>query len=387
MVKIIKYSIIAVLLVAFSNCNTHPFASTPARENELCAPDSSWGENQAEYANGFTLYQKDNIYRVAVRNPWDSLRAMAVYYFTNDTTTITPTDGKRIANNGVRIAATSATHYTPLELLGCIDRIVSICSPDRAYNKKVKERYAEGKIRGLGENYNINKEALLGSKANLVIISKYEEVDQSESFLKETGISTLFVQEWQENSLLGRAEWIKVMGAAVGEKKLADSLFHTTALRYDSLKSIAKSVKKRPKIMGGCGYRGTWYVPGGQSYMARLYTDAGGDYYYATDTHTGSLSVSLESILQHFADADIWLGAQAENITNETDAEPRIKVIQPIKTGEVYHYNRRKDGDATDFWEGAVSHPDSLLGDVIKALHPELMPEWEWVYVKKLSTK
>ena len=52
---------------------------------------------------------------------------------------------------------------------------------------------------------------------------------------------------------------------------------------------------------------GTWYVPGGQSYVARVIADAGGRYVWADDPHAGSVPMELERMLQRCADADVWV--------------------------------------------------------------------------------
>ena len=52
---------------------------------------------------------------------------------------------------------------------------------------------------------------------------------------------------------------------------------------------------------------GTWYVPGGQSYVARVIADAGGRYVWADDVHAGSVPMELERMLQRCANADVWV--------------------------------------------------------------------------------
>ena len=38
-----------------------------------------------------------------------------------------------------------------------------------------------------------------------------------------------------------------------------------------------------------------------------------------------------------------------------------------------------------DYWEGAVARPDLLLNDMIKICHPELLPDYELIYMNQLQ--
>lgn len=138
--------------------------------------------------------------------------------------------------------------------------------------------------------------------------------------------------------------------------------------------------------MSGCGFHGTWYVPGGKSYMADLYKSAGGDYIYSTDTHTGSLPINLETVLTDFSNAEYWFGVQEKTIAEVLAVEPRVADMKPVKSGLIYNYNKRRgENGSTDFWEGAVSHPDWLLADVIAVLHPDILPNHQFIYLEQVK--
>ena len=56
------------------------------------------------------------------------------------------------------------------------------------------------------------------------------------------------------------------------------------------------------------------------------------------------------------------------------------------KEGNVYNYNKRMNATGgNDYWESAVARPDLILSDMIKALHPELLPHYEFTYMQKLK--
>lgn len=355
-----------------------------ARQPEAIA--TNFGSNEVGQAKGFTLQRNGDIIRIAVTDPWDTLKALATYYLVKDPQTPIPNDGKKVVVPIRRMVTTSTTHYEPISLLGELNSIVGICNHERTYNATLKKAYADNKVKGLGDNTHINRETLISLRPEALMVSRYSASDQSLATIERDGHLLLYNQEWQENTLLGRAEWIKFIGAFYNKTELADSIYNAIETKYNQLKALTRQVEKKPKIMSGCGYQGTWYVPGGQSYMADLYRDAGADYFYTADKNAGSLPLSLETILTNFQNAEYWFGAQESTLAEVEAAEPRITRLSSFKKGTIYNFNRRSGANgSSDFWEGAISHPDLLLSDVIAVLHPEILPNHEFVYIQKLK--
>lgn len=66
-------------------------------------------------------------------------------------------------------------------------------------------------------------------------------------------------------SILGRAEWIKFVGALFDKEALADSIFGQIAKQYNEVKKSAEKFSYAPSILSGQDYRGTWSMPGGKA--------------------------------------------------------------------------------------------------------------------------
>ena len=138
--------------------------------------------------------------------------------------------------------------------------------------------------------------------------------------------------------------------------------------------------------MAGSNFRGTWYMPAGRNFMAQLFADAGGSYFYANDTTAGSLPLNVESVLRDFANTDVWLNCNFSSIKELINSDAKHKLFKPVLSGQVYNFNKRLlPSTANDFWESAIARPDLLLSDVISILHPELLPGYETVYANKLK--
>ncbi len=284
------------------------------------------------------------------------------------------------------LAATSVTHFEFLKLLNELQTVNAVCSPNIIYNAEIQKRIGEGKIISLGDAFNINVEKTLQLNPEAVMMSGYNQNDPYAQRVSQAGIPVLFNNEWMETSLLARAEWIKFVAAFYDKETVADSIFQQIDTRYNDIKTKAANVSRKPRIMAGSNFRGTWYMPSGRNFMGKLFADAGADYFYSNDTTAGSIPLNVETVLKNFAETDIWLNCNFKSIDDLIKADSKHALFHPVKTGQVYNFNKRLlPSTANDFWESAVARPDLLLSDVISILHPELLPGYQTVYAEKLK--
>ena len=338
------------------------------------------------YATGFAVNNFEDYKEVIVFSPWKKGEIYARYYLVKDIKTKTPNDGEKIKIPLKTLASTSVTHLEFLSLLDEIQTITGVCSPALIYNPELQKNIQAGKITDLGDAFSLNVEKTLVLKPEALMTSGFNQADAAAQRIGQAGIPVIFNNEWMETSLLGRAEWIKFVAVFYNKEQLADSIFTDIEKRYNELKDRALKVKKKPKVMSGNNFRGTWYMPAGQSFMGQLFRDAGGDYFYANDTTTGSLPLNVETVLKNFAETDVWLNVNFSTIDELIKADSKHALFHSVITRQVYNFNKRLlPSSANDFWESAVARPDLLLGDVIAILHPELLPDYEFVYAEKLK--
>ena len=338
------------------------------------------------YAAGFAVNNFEDYKEVIVFSPWKKGEIYARYYLVKDIKTKTPNDGEKIKIPLKTLASTSVTHLEFLSLLDEIQTITGVCSPALIYNPELQKNIQAGKITDLGDAFSLNVEKTLVLKPEALMTSGFNQADAAAQRIVQAGIPVIFNNEWMETSLLGRAEWIKFVAVFYNKEQLADSIFTDIEKRYNELKDRALKVKKKPKVMSGNNFRGTWYMPAGQSFMGQLFSDAGGDYFYANDTTTGSLPLNVETVLKNFAETDVWLNVNFSTIDELIKTDSKHEFFHPVITRQVYNFNKRLlPSSANDFWESAVARPDLLLGDVIAILHPELLPDYEFVYAEKLK--
>ena len=209
-------------------------------------------------------------------------------------------------------------------------------------------------------------EKLLMTNPDLLIKSNYSDDFDFDEKLRNTEITTLLFSDWKETNPLGRAEWIKVLGLFVQKEARADSIFKEIEKNYIALRDSVKFITSKKSVLLGAPYKDVWYMPSGDSYKAKLLSDAGVNYKWKDEKGSGSLALSLESVIKEQAESDVWIESPYKTYANLMAQDSRYKIFKAFKQKEVYHYKKqiRPDG-ANNYWERGVGRPDELLGDLI----------------------
>jgi len=203
----------------------------------------------------------------------------------------------------------------------------------------------------------------------------------------ELGLPVVIDGEWNEATPLGRAEWLKFIACFFGREAEAEKLFSNIETSYYNLKKLAAGAAPRPRILANAPFQGSWAVPGGKSYMAALIADAGGDYLWADNDSSGGLSLSLEAVYEKALSADIWLSpGAADSLKSLSAMDPRFSALRVFSEGRVYSNRLRAlSSGANDYFESGAMHPELVLSDLIKIMHPELRLEVPFTYFSKLK--
>ena len=338
------------------------------------------------HARGFAIYYHDDFKEVVVYSPWNVGEIYARYYLTRNQNLKTPRNGTKVLIPLQTIALTSVTHIEFLNLLGKQHTIIGICSPHLVFDAGIRRRAQNGEITDLGDAFNINVEQTMKLQPQALMTSGFNQNDPNMRRISRARIPVLYNNEWMENTPLGRAEWIKFVAAFFDKEAKADSIFSLVEQRYNEIKYLASQVEQKPSVMSGSNFRGTWYMPGGQSFMARLFADAGADYFFADNDNSVSLPLNIETVLVNFSETDVWLNSDFGNLDELLNANAKHALFRPVSLGRVYNFNRRTlPSGANDFWESGVARPDLILADIIAILHPNILPEHELVFTKRVE--
>lgn len=357
--------------------------SQKGNSNANVTPDSVV---KPKYATGFVIEYYQGYKCLVVYNPWKKGAVQAKYYIVTRNGVNTPDKKKTVVAPLHSIAATSATHYAFIAALNELPSITGVSSPKLVYNSILIRQCRDRKTVDLGDAFSLNVEKTMSLKPQALMMSSYNQTDAAAERISQAGIPVIFNNEWMETSPLGRAEWIKFVAVLYNKEKLADSIFRQTEQKYLAAKMLASKAKETPEVMIGSSFKGTWYMPSGKGFMGNLLADAKVKYHFANDTTAGSIPVNFEQALQYFVNAQVWLNCDAKNLSSLMQSDARYELFKACKDKRVYSlYNRINESGGNDFWEDGVLHPELILQDFIKAVHPELLPDYQLVYVTQLK--
>jgi len=207
------------------------------------------------------------------------------------------------------------------------------------------------------------------------------------SKVKEMGIPVIINGEYLEDHPLGRAEWIKFMAYFLGRERQADSIFHQVKVAYETSKGLTMNIQIKPTVLTGILYGDAWFMPGGQNYASTMFQDAGYRYLWDDDLSTGFIKLSFESVYERGQDADYWIGVGSFGSMAELqNAEKRYALFKPFIDTQVYTYDARKGSTGgSEYLELGYSRPDIILKDLIKIAHPDLLPDHELYFHRRLE--
>ena len=344
------------------------------------------------YADGFSLAYFKHYKVVTVNAPWPDAKETFRYLLVQcGTPAPEGFEDAQVIQIPVRsIAVLSSTHLPHLESLGALDRLIAVSTFKNIYSPVTREMVAAGKVAEIGRGPSINLEAVLDLRPDVVTAVGHDQPQyNSHPLLRNAGINVAINSEYVESNLLGRSEWLKFTAAFLNKDGLAQRLFAETVERYQTYAALVRDIPtaQRPSVFGGSLHRDVWYVPGGDSYIARLIADAGGVYRWAEDTHRASIPLSLEAVLERAEDADVWFtsGLDWFSRADLLAANEHYSAFKAFREGRVYNNNARlNEYKANDYWETGLIEPDVQLADVIRILHPERLPEHRLKYYRRL---
>ncbi|MDJ1485372.1 ABC transporter substrate-binding protein [Cytophagaceae bacterium YF14B1] len=345
---------------------------------------------QIEYAKGFTIQYFNHYKIVHIFNPFEAKGDTARYLLLQrGTPRPAGYDQYQKIEIPVRsLVGMSSMHVGLVSFLDAQNTLVGLGNLKYVSSPEVLKRIAKGEITEVGNDQAINEEKLIAMHPDLVMTvgSATARMDHYKT-LTDAGLPVLINSEWVETTPLARAEWVKLMAALLNKEALANEKFVKIAQEYKRLSDLTRNVKHKPSIITGMTYKDTWFLPDGDSYMAHFFEDAGTDYHWRNEKTTGSLPLSFEAVYPIALEAEYWLNVGFIDTKQDILAkDKRYGDFTSFKTGKVYNYNKRtNEQGANDYWESGAVSPHLILADMIKILHPELLPDHELVYYKQVQ--
>ena len=278
----------------------------------------------------------------------------------------------------------STTHLPFLVALDRLDALTGVGTKGFISEKQVQDRVAEPGVVEFSPSGSVDAEAVIAGKPQVLVTAGTD--DPAFATIGAAGIPVLANADWLENDPLGRAEYVKYFAALTGTEQQAATEFATVEQNYRTIAESAAAADK-VAVVPGQPFQGTWYVPGGDSYTARLIADAGGTTAWADDTTTGSIATDLESVLAKAGTAPVALASTTWTTTAQALAdEPRLAEFTAYRTGNAWNAAKDVTADGgNNFYELGVARPDLVLGDMVAILHPNLAPNHDFAFYLQLG--
>ena len=352
-----------------------PIVSCAPKANENT--EKEHGDNLMRYARNISIYEKDYGYRAEVLCPWDTTLSLGSFAFVKDTTKAVDQDVKGVINVPVNsVISFSATQWAVFLRLGEIDRVKGILEGRFVTDTTMRSLLAQEKVYDIGTEAAADIERMIQLKPDALLYSPY--FDGNQGGLNVTGAVLFPFADYMENTPLGRAEWIRVIGMMTGCEDKADAWFDDIERRYDALSTLCAHVEHRPTVFSDLAFNGQWYVAGGRSYMAKLFADAGADYIWKDNPSTASVPMDAETILAKAQKADYWRVINSNPFPMTYASLAKENPVYPLFDAYKKHQIIVCDILSTGYFEQSQCEPDLLLADFIYFFHPELLTgEWE----------
>lgn len=382
---------ISNLLLVISLLNLACQQSEPAKPSlqENTGNQDTYIKTEVKHAKGFNIEYFDNYKIVNILN-YSGTKTDTLKYILIPRGNPVPPGFKKhqaIEIPVKKLIGMSSLQIAMVDFTESSDILAGLSSLKYVTSPKVRANIQSGKVIEIGEEGTINTEVIISVKPDLIMAMS----NPSASFslyqtLIDAGIPVLLNSEWLETTPLGRAEWVKLMAALVNKEDLVNRKFALIENEYHRLADLGRKTIKKPSIIVGMPYKGSWFVPDGTSFMTRFFKDAGASYSWSDVKGIGSMGLSFEAVAPIALKADYWINSGTANSKADIAAlDVRYTFFKPYKNNTIYNFNKKINNlGSNDYWESGVVNPHIVLSDLIKILHPQLLPNHKLVYYKQI---
>ena len=343
-----------------------------------------------KYAHGFTIDYFDHYKEVKILNRSGGRMDTLDYLLVPQGTAVPAghPSAQVIITPVQSLIVMSSMHVAQSDFAGVADRIIGLGNGHYVNSIIVRDGISSGKIKLVGMDANLNNEQVVTLHPGvLMTMSNPESAFGQYKTLIDAGIPVLPNAEWLETTPLGRAEWVKLVGALTDREAFVNRKFDSVEQAYQQIATIGSGAAVKPSVIIGMPFKGTWYTPAGESYMAQFLRDAGADYHWSDTKGTGSLALTFESVAPIALTADYWLNVGYVDSKNDIlSKDLRYSTFHAFQTGAIYNNNKRiNDLGSNDYWESGAVNPQRVLADIIRILHPGLLPADSLYYYKQIK--
>ena len=291
------------------------------------------------------------------------------------------------------VIALSTTQLPVLSQLGLLDRLVGIDSAAYINADEVLAMAADGKIAEVGFGAEINIELVLSLEPQMALSYGFDPATDAHPILLDAGVFTALDASWRELSPLGRAEWLKFIALFYNLEAKAAARYDDVVSQYEAARQLAAgaALAEQPTVLlnSFLGYADAWFIPGADTYVGQFVRDAGGRPLLSQAGSTASQGLSFEVVYDGGLAADIWL-VDTFGVDSQSDLlalDSRFGDFAAFQSGDVWNNNRDQNANGgSNVYEAGATHPHWILQDLIAIFHPQLLPDHEFSFYRRLSS-
>jgi iron complex transport system substrate-binding protein len=400
-----KASAVLLLLVLLAGLMVAPAAAQGSETNLIdeCVteydPDVDYFPSKAEfeYAEGVEIEYFNNykVVRVAQAFPGaeDGLEYVLVQCGTPAPDAADFADGAQfIEVPAGDIMSMSTTHMPHLNALGLLDNLVGVDSFLYINTPEVRDMIEAEELVEIGSGTDVNVELVLDAEPSIVMSYSYTE-DDAPAVLMDAGIFTAVNNEWLENTLLARTEWIKFTGAFYNMEAEATETFDAIIADYEEVASLTAEIPEDERLTvlwnAYSSWGEAWFIPGQNTWVGELLEAAGVDYVLMEDAPEFSTPMDFETVYDAGLDAPIWVPNEygVMTIDDLLAMDERYADFAAVESGMVYGDNGRvNENGGNDFYENGVMNPNLILRDLVSIFYPDLLPDHELMFYTQLAS-
>lgn len=281
--------------------------------------------------------------------------------------------------------SSSSTHLPMFVEIDRADTVTGVAGADFVSSPEIRERIDAGEVVDFSPAGTINDEVVVVENPEVFITGGTDA--PAHRTLRDAGVPVVANAEWLEPTPLGRAEWIKMIGALTGAEAAATETYSGIRERYNEVAESVASVEP-VEILPGNMSQGTWFMPTGGTYVGRLIADAGGTYPWLDAPGNKSVELNFETVYARAGQIPLWFvvntnWATVADIVADT---PQYGELTAVREGAVWNASKAiGPSGGNDYWERGVARPDLILADLAAIIHPDTAPGHEFTFYQQLD--
>ena len=118
-------------------------------------------------------------------------------------------------------------------MLGEEKKLIGFPNLNYISSEKVRDLIDAGKIKELGSNQSLNTEVLIDLQPDIIMGYGLDNSNPTLDNLEKNGLKVILNGDWNEQSPLGKVEWIKLFGVLFGKEKQASEIFNSIEKTYN----------------------------------------------------------------------------------------------------------------------------------------------------------